>query len=285
MMRVFSVALIAFLAVAPVATRTSADTVDVTYVGNTGFMIEAGTSKILVDAVFDEGWDLYLVPSRATRNDIRMAEGPFADVDAILVTHWHDDHFDASLVATHLARNPSCRLLAPPQVVARLKDCQEFGRVETQIIELAPGIGESVDVEVRGADITAIGMSHSQYMLDGADKHRDVENIGYVVTVGGATLMHCGDATFDLAETFIESSRLEEREIDVLFVQFWDRSPGAVKVVNEVIRPGKVIATHLPPADFDQIAPVFRGTFRSAIMFRESMERKKLDIRHIGANN
>lgn len=284
-MRILAATLLGLLALAPMAARVSAGTVGVTYIGNTGFMIEAGTSKILVDAVFDEGWDLYLVPSRGTRNDIRSAKGVFSDVDAILVTHWHDDHFDASLVASHLVRNPSCRLLAPVQVVDLLRDRKEFGRVEAQIIELVPGYSESIDVEVRDAAITAVGMSHSQYMLDGVDKHRDVENIGYVVTAGGVTLMHCGDASFDLAETFIESSRLDERAIDVLFVQAWDRSPGAARVVNEVIRPGKVIATHLPPADFDQIVPAFRGTFHGAILFRESMERKRLDIRRSGANN
>jgi glyoxylase-like metal-dependent hydrolase (beta-lactamase superfamily II) len=83
----------------------AAQNVEVTYIGNTGFMISSGKTAILIDALFDEGWDLYSVPSRSTRRDMKMARPPFDDVDAILVTHWHDDHFDANLAAEHLSKS------------------------------------------------------------------------------------------------------------------------------------------------------------------------------------
>jgi hypothetical protein len=80
---------------------------EVTYLANEGFMIAGGGRKILIDALFGEGLDGYAVVSPAQRALLEQAREPFADVDAVFATHFHDDHFNAAAVLAHLMRNPT----------------------------------------------------------------------------------------------------------------------------------------------------------------------------------
>ena len=49
------------------------------------------------------------------------ARAPYADVDAILITHWHEDHFSAEAVAAHLSSNPRAILVSSPEIVERVR--------------------------------------------------------------------------------------------------------------------------------------------------------------------
>jgi L-ascorbate metabolism protein UlaG (beta-lactamase superfamily) len=264
----------------------AAQSVEVTYIGNTGFMISSGKVAILIDAMFDEGWNLYLVPSRSTRRDMKLARPPFDDVDAILVTHWHDDHFDANLAAEHLLNNPRCVFVGANQVVNRLKDRKDFAKFETQIREVTPSYGEAIDLDLGEVALTVLSMRHVPYPVGNVDKHRDVQNLGFIATIGGVTLLHAGDAILDLdpGGNFVESAGFTERFIDLLFVQYFDRSEGTVRFVNTVVRPEAIVMMHVPPKDLKRQAEVFSEIYPNAVVFDETMVRKALDFDRIDIN-
>jgi L-ascorbate metabolism protein UlaG (beta-lactamase superfamily) len=273
-----AVVVIAALAAVPV-TVAHATTVDVTYIANAGFVVSSATQKVAIDAMFDEGWGSYLVPSRSTRGKMKQAEAPFDDLDLILVTHWHDDHFDADMVTQHLRRNLRCKAVVTTQAADRMKVVPEYDEVSERVVAVSPGWGETVEMRFEDIVVTAVGMRHVPYPLeDGEDKHRDVQTVGYVVTLDGATLYHIGDAFLDVEERFIETSGIGERGIDAVFIEYFDRSPGSVRVIHEVIRPRAVVATHIPPAEWESQAAAFRETFAQAIVFEKHMETQKLDL-------
>jgi len=267
------------------ASPVAGQTLDVTYIGNTGFVLSAGSQKVVVDAMFDEGWDYYLVPTPSVLDKMKMAEPPFDDVDVILITHWHDDHFDAEIVGEHLRHNQGCTAVMTEQAADLLKKRKDYGKIAHQVIAVAPAWGESVEFRIGDIDVAAVGMKHAPYVVDGVDKHRDVQNVGYVVTVGGVCAYHVGDGYLDVDEGFIESSGIGDRGIDAVFVEYFESSPGCVRVIGEVIRPWAVVATHIPPEELERQAAAFADTYSRAIVFREAMERKTLDIRATGANN
>ena len=95
----------------------------VTYVANEGFLIQVGGKKILIDAIFnDTTINFAHVPDTKTLERLENTEAPFDDVDLILVTHKHRDHFEAGPVLRHLASNPDVVLLAPSQAVELLAE-------------------------------------------------------------------------------------------------------------------------------------------------------------------
>ena len=52
---------------------------------------------------------------------LESASAPYDAVDAILITHWHEDHFSPEAVAAHLTRNVRAVLISSPEVVARVR--------------------------------------------------------------------------------------------------------------------------------------------------------------------
>ncbi|MFQ5351382.1 MAG: MBL fold metallo-hydrolase, partial [Thermoanaerobaculia bacterium] len=86
--------------------------VQVIYLANEGFLLEAGETKVLVDALFGEGLRGYPVVPAPIRAELEGARGRFAGVDLILASHFHGDHFDAAAVARHLRANPGAVFLS-----------------------------------------------------------------------------------------------------------------------------------------------------------------------------
>ena len=72
---------------------TSPTQTTVTYVGNSGFLVTIGESKILIDGIFTGFAPEYIQPAEI-KELIANAQPPFDNIDLILVTHAHGDHFN-----------------------------------------------------------------------------------------------------------------------------------------------------------------------------------------------
>jgi len=94
-------------------TGESASDLRITALGNEGFLIETGRSTIVVDGLY-RGLEGYIAPTGEQRGRRERAEPPFDDVDLVLATHHHPDHFDAEIVARHLTANPRGVLITTP---------------------------------------------------------------------------------------------------------------------------------------------------------------------------
>ncbi len=58
---------------------------------------------------------------RTSAGGSRRLEPPYDRVDAILITHWHEDHFSAEAIAAHLSANPRATVISSPEVIDRLR--------------------------------------------------------------------------------------------------------------------------------------------------------------------
>jgi L-ascorbate metabolism protein UlaG (beta-lactamase superfamily) len=75
----------------------------VTYLANMGVVLTGSTARVVIDG-FHHGALAEYAPLRAEdRSALEMATGPYAQVDAILITHRHADHFQPAAVAARLA--------------------------------------------------------------------------------------------------------------------------------------------------------------------------------------
>ena len=81
----------------------------VTYIDNSSFLISSGPNKILFDPH-------YLMPSEL-KELIMAGSDPFTELDLLLITHEHSDHFDAELAQLLLQDNPELILVSTQSVV------------------------------------------------------------------------------------------------------------------------------------------------------------------------
>ena len=65
----------------------------VTYIANSGFLLRSGGKSVLIDALFNNGFGRYAVPSNELKADMINGKPPFEKIDLFLVTHNHGDHF------------------------------------------------------------------------------------------------------------------------------------------------------------------------------------------------
>lgn len=253
----------------------------VTYIANEGFLIEVGSNKVLIDAIFDDRSITYAhVPEESTLSLMRASQEPFDDVDLLLVTHSHRDHFSIAPVMEHLKTNPSGVLIGPPQVVDGLKivepEIENFG---TRVRESDLGLFESEDFEVGDIRVRAVRFRHSAYMETNEatgeqfNRHENVENLIYLVDVGGATFLHVGDAVLSQNLEFFEDGGFPKQEVDIVFLEFFDWSEETVAVVERWMTPDQVVFMHLPPEpeQIRQIEARLQQIFPSVVVIAEPM--------------
>jgi L-ascorbate metabolism protein UlaG (beta-lactamase superfamily) len=92
-----------------------------TYVANMGVLVSSGDSKVLIDGLFDKTHPSSRAPAPETIESIMKGEPPFEDVDLVLVTHNHPDHFDAALAVRYLETRPEPILVAPVDAVEAMR--------------------------------------------------------------------------------------------------------------------------------------------------------------------
>ncbi len=227
-------------AAGPSAPADSVDAgVEITYLGNEGFLLRAGETKVLVDALFGDGLRGYPVVPTPIRANLEGARGRFAGVDLILASHFHGDHFDAAAVARHLRANPDAVFLSTNQAVAELR--RELGpaAAERQLVAALPDEGETSGLELPGVTVATLNLHH------GRDRRPLVENLGLVIRLGGLTLLHVGDT--EAGEADLLPHRQLLAMVDVWMLPSWLLDePAWLAAPGRPPRDGRQIAMHLP---------------------------------------
>jgi L-ascorbate metabolism protein UlaG (beta-lactamase superfamily) len=242
--------LCAFPAVCAAAAEDARDespaALKVTFLGNEGFLIASDSGKILVDALFGppDAPEFPEAPGTDLLEEMISGKEPFDDVDFVLVTHDHPDHFGAGSLAKQLARNPGSRLFCPKAAAGRIEKAGEsFRDLAPRIESEDPPWGEGLERSAGGIRVRVLGMRHAD------EVNRDMPHRAYLVEMGGRKFLHLGDA-LGTRENLERFSWLAKEGIDVAFVPYWMiRSKAGVALVKEILRPKRVVAMHIPLRD------------------------------------
>ena len=135
------------------AAQMNTNEVRVTFVGNAGFLITVNDKKILIDALFSGFPGDYILP-REIQDKLALGLPPFDNIDLVLATHSHGDHFDASLVRRFLSNNPAAVFASTPQATALLND------FSNRVIAFAPAKNKTAPAEIQGVHVEAVYLSH-----------------------------------------------------------------------------------------------------------------------------
>jgi L-ascorbate metabolism protein UlaG (beta-lactamase superfamily) len=239
---------------------TQQEKVNVTYVGNAGFLFEIGDKKILIDALF-KGFDGNYEMPQEVQKKLTLAQAPFDNVDLILVTHAHGDHVDSAMVREHMKNNPKAILASTQQLIDYLKDSTE------RCIGFNPTKEISDQKEIQGIRVKSFLLPH------GPDSR--IINIGFLVAVNGITLFQTGDADFDQF-TFDEfkSLGLAEEKIDLAFIQHYYMRGYSIE--NRFIQEG-IASEYVFPIHYHFTTPPFDSTivrqyYPAAVIFKEELQ-------------
>lgn len=219
------------------------------YVANAGMLISLSGRRFLIDAPIRDGIPPYAVSSAAERALLEAARPPYHQVDAILVTHWHEDHFSADAVAAYLAHSPGTIFLSSPEVVDRLRMAAPH-LPEARLRAVLPAPGQRAQIDVAGVPIAVLRLRHNP------SRRFPEQHVGFLMGRAAAVL-HVGDAD-PAPDNFTVLTSLPP--VDVALLPFWylasDRNAA---IVADAIRPRHIVAMHVPPGDAHEIQTKLAG--------------------------
>lgn len=238
----------------------------VTYIANEGVLISSGDKQVLIDGLHREYKPDYAFPPPDLLRSLESATSPYNEIDLILVTHIHGDHFHPLSVGLHLQNNPKARLVSSEQIAEGVKkDFSGFGPIESRVERVPHEWKRKVALNVSGINLKGLGLKHS-----GAN-FSWIQNLGYVIELDGMKFLHIGDA--DMTEENFSSLGLVEEKIDVAFIPYWFLlSKAGRAIVQNQIRPKRVIAVHVPPAEAAQVAEQVKLAYPGALTFNKILE-------------
>jgi L-ascorbate metabolism protein UlaG (beta-lactamase superfamily) len=214
----------------------------VRHVANSGMLVEAASRR------FRDGIPPYATSSAAERALLEGARGPYAGVAAILITHWHEDHFSAEAVAAYLTNSPNTILVSSPEVVDRVRAVAR-GLPASRLRGVLPMPGHSLPIEVGGVVVHVLRIRHNP------TRRLPEQHVGFLIG-GTAPVLHVGDAD-PKADNFALLKALPA--IDLAFLPFWYLSDADNRrMVADAIRPRRTVAMHVPPGDVTKVVDALR---------------------------
>jgi L-ascorbate metabolism protein UlaG (beta-lactamase superfamily) len=242
---------------------------EVTYLGNCGFLISVKEKQVLIDALFNRGFDLYLTPADTIVAKIYQKQAPFAHANLLLITHDHPDHFDAGMVTAYLNASPENRVVAPSLVIKAIRGQPTFTDSGKQLIEIQGDNKPGIVTIIQGVQVTSVYLQH--------DNRPGIQNVGYLVEMGGITVFHSGDNTGANPAEY-ERMHLRGKNMDLAllnFYGFWG-SKEERDFTKSHLHPQNIVLMHVPPIEFDAVKDSCdqMKDFIDITLLRSSMERK-----------
>ena len=157
--------------------------VELTWLGQSGYLLRAGRTSLLVDPFLSPREDRLVAPPN-------RAEA-FAGIDAVLVTHEHYDHLDPDACQALASASPKTQFTAPRPITGQLA---ELGIEAARIVAMQPG----ERVQLGEATVAAVPACHAIHVSDGYSLGRELSGgdarfLGYVIEIGGVSIYHAGD--------------------------------------------------------------------------------------------
>ena len=256
---------------------------EVTYLANEGFLVEAGGVRVLIDALFGSEVTGYPMVPDTMRSRLERAKGEFSGVSVALATHVHRDHFDPAAVARFLTADSEALFVSTPQAAARFKsEAPDAESLLPRFRGVLPAPGEAELLEVGDVRVRALNLHHG-------DRVPPVDNLGFLVTLGGQSFFHFGDTEAKLEDFRPYLDLL--RDTDVALLPFWFlASDWRAEMVRDQIRPGSIVVAHMPVPtaeagyfgrwrSYDNLVRVMLDAFPKARIPRGSGERYRFDPR------
>ncbi len=257
--------------------------IQVTNIANEGFLIKSINHKILIDALFSDGYGIFAVPSKDLINQIMEAKTPFDSISLYFLTHYHKDHCDPGVISKYLKKYPDIKIVTnKPSLV--FIDGEQFGFVlqQKQFCEITPGINQSISQTINDIPVKVFGLKHLSYFKDGIDLEEYMYNAGYLVDLDGIKIFHSGDIMINSLRDYIERKGKWNDRIDIAFL-YCDliKDESDLEFILTTLNPRYIVIMHVPPADnnkWQSSIEKLKKRFANIVFFKNSMDTQNFNL-------
>ncbi|MFA7420123.1 MAG: MBL fold metallo-hydrolase [Melioribacteraceae bacterium] len=257
---------------------------EVSYVANEGFLLETKNHKVLIDALFGGikgNWCDQ--PNDSLINKMIFGVPPFDNIDLVLITHKHTDHFNKQMTIDFLRNNSKSVLVCPDQVNELLKKDADYSKVSTRITSLKPSNSFDTTLISNKINLRILRFNHGSYYLkdsvtgEPVNIHKDIENFGYLIETDGFSFFHSGDDN-PINVPQYKSYNFQNTKIDVALLDRVFLTPKGMDLVKDFINTRYLIYMHIEPTGrkFYQSIKNPPGATPQIIIYSKPLERKRI---------
>jgi len=219
------------------------------YLANAGVLIVSGETKVVFDPLFRNDYGTYRLLPEDMEQALFAGEPPLDGIDAVLISHYHEDHFSPADIIRLLEEQPAIQLYAPVQAVSGMRSIADASQQEIfdRVTEIALEYKDApVTIEAGALTIEAVRIPHSGW----PEGRLDVENIAYRVTLDEATtVLHLGDADTKDVHFAHDAEYWDLRHTDIAFPPYWYfQSEDGRSVLDHRLKATHAVGVHVPVA-------------------------------------
>lgn len=242
--------------------------ISVKYIANEGVLISSGEKAILIDGLHREYKPAYLFPPADLLQSLENARKPYDQINFVLVSHVHLDHFHAQSVGLHLQNNPNAILMSSGQAAGEVaKNFADYEKIKSRIQPIMHERKKTAVFARDGIKIKFLGLRHANA------QHASIENLGHLIEIGGKKFLHIGDA--DMTEENFSAFKLADEKIDAAFIPYWFLlSQNGRRLVEKQFDPKQIIAVHIPPGEAVEVSERFKREMPKVISFTKVLEER-----------
>lgn len=214
------------------------------YLGNEAVLVDAGKTKILFDPFFHNSYGLYTLVPEKIRQAIFANQSPYDNINLVLISHAHEDHFDAKDMLKYLRLNQKVQLIAPQQAVEQLLKLSKDPALVSRINVVKLDYGQKpFELTVDNILVEAVRIPHAGWPGRAA-----VENLVFRVSLTDSiTVMHLGDADPDKQHFLPHNDFWQQRQTHAALPPYWFFASDEGRfILQEVINSQHSTGIHVP---------------------------------------
>ncbi|KAF5048927.1 Beta-lactamase superfamily domain protein [anaerobic digester metagenome] len=210
--------------------------IKIAQVVNAGLLIEGTHKKILIDGIHNVKTHEWSTVDNGLMDYIIYGKDKFQDINYLLFTHQHSDHFNLEKTCEYIRNNKTEHL-----ITTRLNDAQLI--MTDLLMELDKDFYEPGDIDFNNVKIKYIRTKHLAHEKVGIDHYV------YIVEIDNKKILYLGDADFCKTEL---TQILKDIHVDVMIAPFIivNSTIGRRFVTN--VSPELLIINHLPNSEDDK---------------------------------
>lgn len=185
--------------------------IKIRYFTNCAVFIECGTVKVLIDAIFS-GRQPFNIMDEEIEKQIIHGTGDFANIDYVLVTHCHNDHYNGSKLLRFLKNHPMTKLILPCN--ARL-DADRIDIAWTEPTFLNSQVGEKKTIDLESMRIEYMRTNHLTYKYP--------NHYIYNIILGDSNVLLTADMDYEALNILPQFTKKDDSRIFLNHIFLWHR--------------------------------------------------------------
>lgn len=211
------------------------DKIIITQIVNAGLLIEAAGKKILIDGIHSVKTHEWSTVNKELMDDI-IYGSRFKNIDYLLFTHQHNDHFNLEKTLEYIKNNKIEKF-----IVTILKDPPLD--IDDLLVELDSDYYEVNRIISDSITIKCIKTKHLSHEKIGLDHYV------FIVDINSKNILFLGDADYTKSELV---KVLENINIDIVIAPFIIAMSTPGRMFVNKINPNLLILNHLPAKEDDE---------------------------------